>query len=145
MITAFFTSMVLRFGFKINESNPVDFAYLLLITTAVTTIVWITVTFLTKPESSDVLISFYRRVKPNPTFWKPIASKVIDVVPQKDGLFSFANWISGVALIYFMLFGIGKLLLGEPLLGLLLIICGFISGAIIYRNMNKKGWETLSN
>ncbi|HVO72758.1 MAG TPA: hypothetical protein VMT35_01935, partial [Ignavibacteriaceae bacterium] len=83
--------------------------------------------------------------RPNPAFWKPIALKANEVVPQKDGLFSFANWICGVALIYFMLFGIGKLLLSETLLGIVLIICGFICGAVIYRNMNKRGWEFLSN
>ncbi len=144
MVAAFITSITLRFVFNLDEGDPVEFAYLLLTTVAITTVIWVTVTFLTKPESQEILISFYRRVRPNPTFWKPIAEQVKDVKPQKDGLFSFANWISGVALIYFMLFGIGKLLLGEPLFGIVLIICGFIAGAIIYRNMSRKGWETLS-
>ena len=144
MVAAFITSITLKFVFNLDEGDPVEFAYLLLTTVAITTVVWVTVTFLTKPESKEILISFYRRVRPNPTFWKPIAEQVKDVVPQKDGLFSFANWLSGVALIYFMLFGIGKLLLGEPLLGIVLIICGFIAGGIIYRNMSRKGWETLS-
>jgi solute:Na+ symporter, SSS family len=145
MIAAFITSIVMRFVFKFNSDNPVEFAYLLLLTTAITSIVWITVTFLTKPEPKEILTMFYRRVKPNPTFWKPIASEVKDVIPQKDGLFSFANWICGVALIYFMLFGIGKLLLGEPVLGFTFIVSGLFCGAVIYINMKKRGWETLSN
>ncbi|OGU78352.1 MAG: sodium:proline symporter [Ignavibacteria bacterium RBG_16_35_7] len=144
MVAAFITSLTLRFAFNLNEGNPVEFAYLLLTTVAITTAVWVTVTFLTQPESKEILISFYRRVRPNPTFWKPIAEQVKDITPQKDGLFSFVNWISGVALIYFMLFGIGKLLLGEPLLGIVMITCGFVAGAIVYRNMSRKGWETLS-
>jgi hypothetical protein len=144
MVAAFITSLTLRFVFNLNEGNPVEFAYLLLTTVAITTVVWVMVTFLTKPESKEILISFYRRVRPNPTFWKPIAEQVKDVIPQKDGLFSFVNWISGVALIYFMLFGIGKLLLGEPLLGIVMITCGFIAGGIVYRNMSRRGWETLS-
>ena len=144
MIAAFITSLTLRFVFNLDEGNPVEFAYLLLTTVAITTVVWVTVTLLTKPESQDILISFYRRVRPNPKFWKPIAEQVNDVVPQKDGLFSFVNWICGVALIYFMLFGIGKLLLGELYLGIILIVCGIVSGGIVYKNMNRKGWETLS-
>jgi len=145
MIASFFTSLVLQFGFHLDESDPTDMAYLLLITVGVTTVVWLTVTLLTDPEPKDVLLSFYRRVRPNPKFWKKIAEEATDVVPQKDGLFSFTNWFSGVAFIYFTLFGIGKLLLLEYTLGCILLGCGLVFGGLVYWNMNRKGWDTFIN
>ncbi|MCU7492786.1 MAG: Na+:solute symporter [Ignavibacteria bacterium] len=144
MASAFVVSLVLQFGFGLTESNPKDFAYLLLITTGVTTAVWLTVTFLTKPEPNEVLLSFYRRVRPNATMWAPIAKQATDIVPQKDGLFNLMNWVSGVIMIYCTLFGVGRIVLGDTLLGIVLLAIGIFFGGLIYYNMNRKGWETLS-
>jgi solute:Na+ symporter, SSS family len=144
MAAAFITSLVVQIGFGFNTDNPQQFAYTLLITVAVTTTVWIIVTFMTAPEPKEKLLSFYRRVQPNPKFWKPIAAEATDVIPQKDGIFSFLNWISGVIMIYAFLFGTGKIVLGEALTGLLFLAVGFSFGGFIYYNMNKRGWETLA-
>ncbi|MGE5403037.1 MAG: sodium:solute symporter family protein [Ignavibacteriales bacterium] len=143
MAAAFVTSLVLQFGFNLSEDNPNDFAYLLLITVGVTTTVWLAVTFLTSPEPNSILLSFYRRVRPNATFWTPIAKQATDIIPQKDGLFNLMNWISGVVMIYAILFGVGKILLGDPVMGVIFLVVGIIFGTVIYINMNKRGWETL--
>ena len=45
--------------------EPVVFAKTALTTTAITTLVWIVVTFLTSPEPEAVLVSFYRQVRPH--------------------------------------------------------------------------------
>ena len=37
----------------------------MIITVAITTVVWLAVTFLTKPESTETLVSFYRRTAPS--------------------------------------------------------------------------------
>lgn len=144
MIAAFVTSLVLQFGFGLTESDPREFAYLLLITVAVTTIVWLAVTLLTDPEPKDVLLSFYRRVKPNPALWGPVAAEATDVPPQKDGLFNLWNWLAGVVMIYCFLFGFGKVLLGDTMTGIFMIIPGILAGAFIYHQMNKRGWETIA-
>ena len=145
MIAAFVTSLYLQFVVGLSESNPKEFAWILLVTVAVTTTVWVSVTFLTQPEPMEKLISFYKRVRPNPIFWKPVAKLVPEVVPQKDGIFNLLNWIAGVALIYTMLFGVGKVILGNVYLGIFLIAVGIASGIFIYWNMNKKGWQFFSN
>jgi Na+/proline symporter len=144
MASAFVVSLVLQFGFGLTESNPRDFAYLLLITTSITTAVWLFVTFITKPEPDDTLLSFYRRVRPNATMWGPVARQASDIIPQKDGLFNLMNWISGVIMIYCTLFGVGHIVLGDTLLGSVLLLVGIFFGGVIYYNMNRKGWETLS-
>lgn len=145
MVASFITAMVLQYGFRLDDNNPKEFAYIILITVGVTSVTWLLATFLTKPESDEKLISFYRRVRPNPRFWAPIAAKVPEVKSEKDGLFNLTNWFSGVAMIYCALFGIGKSLLGEPVLGLILIFAAGVFGFIIYRGMSNRGWSTFSN
>ena len=145
MIAAFVVSMVLQFGFNLNEGEPREFAYLLLITVTVTSAVWLTVTFLTKPEPREILLSFYRKVRPNATMWKPIAAEATDIVPQKDGIFNLVNWLSGVVMIYAFLFGAGKIILGDSFTGLIFILVGIIFAGIIYRGMDKHGWEVIGS
>ncbi|MHB8578882.1 MAG: sodium:solute symporter family protein [Ignavibacteriaceae bacterium] len=145
MIAAFTISLTLQFGFHFNENDPRQFAYLLLITVAFTTAIWITVTFLTSPEPDEKLLSFYRRVRPNARFWKPIAKQASDIAPVKDGILNLINWISGVAMIYSFLFGLGQIILGSMMLGIIFLIAGFIFGGVIFYQMNKRGWEILGN
>ena len=143
MIVAFVTSLVLQFGFGLSESDPREFASLVLITAAVTTVVWLSVTILTKPERKDVLLAFYRRVRPSATLWGPVAREATDIAPRKNGLFNLMDWLCGVAMIYGFLFGVGKIIFGQVLIGIGLIAAGFIFGAIIYADLNKRGWETV--
>jgi SSS family solute:Na+ symporter len=144
MASAFVVSLVLEFGFHLSSENAYDFAYLVLITTGITTAVWLITTFLTKPEPDEKLIPFFRKVRPSPTFWGPIAAKVQDVVPRKDGLFNIMNWLFGCLLVYMSLFGFGKIIFGETLLGVLFLFIAAVAFAIIYRNLSKRGWESLS-
>ena len=134
-------SVTLQLGFGFEESRPEQFAWLLLITTAVTTAVWLTVTLVTPPEPRPVLVAFYRRVRPNAGGWKPVAAEAPDIVPQHDGLFNLVNWLSGVVMIYAFLFGAGKLILGEPLTGFGFLAVGLLAGAVIYRGMGRRAWQ----
>jgi SSS family solute:Na+ symporter len=143
MTAAFITSIVLQFGFGLSEADPREYAYLLLITVAATTCAWLTVTYLTKPEPMEVLVLFYRKVKPDASMWGPVAKQANEVIPQKDGLFNLVNWLSGVAMIYAFLFGAGRLILGGTAHGIIYITAGCIFGMIIYLRINKRGWETI--
>jgi hypothetical protein len=125
-----------------NEGQPKDFAHIVLITVAVTTAVWLAVTFLTKPEPKEVLLSFYRRVRPSASLWGPIARKATDVIPRKDGLFNLMDWLCGVAMIYAFLFGVGKIIFGQVFIGLGMVAAGLIFGGVIYGDLNKRGWES---
>lgn len=145
MASAFVVSLVLQFGFHFKEEDPTQFAQLLLITVSITTGVWLVVTFLTKPEPQKTLTDFFKRVRPNPTFWKPIAKLLPEVKAEKDGVFSIINWLLGVSLIYAMLFGTGYILLKNIYIGIALFLLGMLLGALLYYRLNKKGWESLGN
>lgn len=143
MAAALITSLIAQWKFGLTSQDPRGFAYLVLVTMSITTVVWLTVTFLTDPEPKEILLSFYRRVRPNPALWGDIAKEAADVVPVKDGLFNLIDWLSGVAMIYSFLFGVGKIVLGEPYTGMIFCAAGVVFGAIIYFDLNKRGWETV--
>ncbi len=143
MAAAFVTSLALRFGFRLRESEPTDFAMSCLITMAVTTLVWLSVTLMTRPESKAILLSFYRRVRPDSALWGPIAREASDVRPNRDGLFNLLDWVCGVVMIYAFLFGVGKILFGQVLLGAAMLAGGLLAGAVIYADLNRRGWKTV--
>ena len=53
-----------------------------LTTTLVTTVVWIIVTVFTAKEPDEILLSFYRKVRPQVTGWKPIAALAPEILPR---------------------------------------------------------------
>ena len=61
MITAAVVSLFLQLVLKWDSDKPRDFAYLMLVTVAITTVVWVTVTMLTPAEPIEKLSAFYKR------------------------------------------------------------------------------------
>jgi Na+/proline symporter len=143
MITAFAVSIGLQTLGGFDSGKPREEALVLLITAGITTVVWLAVTFLTAPEPDAVLISFYRRTAPSRVGWAPIAARAQEVKPKEDGLNNLMDWICGCVLIYGILFGVGKLILQETALGLALTALGLAAGAVIYWDLNRRGWSTV--
>jgi len=143
MITAFVVSVLLQTVGGLDSDQPLDFARIVLVTVAVTTVAWLAVTFLTRPESESTLVAFYRRTRPSRAGWGPVAALAPDVHPSTDGLSNLIDWVAGCVLVYGALFGVGKLLLHEPLPGVLLLGVAAIAGGIIYRDLSRRGWQTV--
>ncbi|MBL0898355.1 MAG: hypothetical protein IBJ17_06615 [Reyranella sp.] len=91
-----------------------------------------------------VLEAFYRKTHPSLAGWKPVAERVQDVQPDRDGWANIGCWIAGCLLIYGTLFGSGKLILGETTAGIVYLAIAVASGWFIQRSMSKRGWSTLS-
>ncbi len=119
MISAFVVSVALQAGYGMDKDKPVDFAWIMIITVSITTVVWLAATFLTKPEPEGVLRAFYARTRPSSTGWGPIARMMPEVKPARDGLSNLVDWIAGCVLIYGILFGTGKIVLHETGAGML--------------------------
>ena len=143
MIAAFVVSVSLtQVHFSGNDS--VVFAKTAMITAGATTLVWITVTFLTAAEPEQLLLKFYRRVHPTALGWKHIAALAPEIKPVHDLAANTFDWIMGCALIYCSLFGIGELVLQEWLPGIILLVCAALAGYFIFWSLNRRGWATLS-
>ena len=64
MISGFVVSLAMQTAFGLDKDQPRDFAWIMIVTVSITTVVWLAVTFLTRPESKDTLVAFYRRTHP---------------------------------------------------------------------------------
>ncbi len=127
-----------------SGTDPDVFAKSLLFTVAVTSVVWLSVTFATDPEPQSKLLEFYKRVRPAAAGWKPIAALAPEIAPVHDSWYNLMDWLLGCLMVYMTLFGIGKLLLGAPGMGTLFLAIAAVSGYGIYWDLSRRGWETLS-
>ena len=143
MICAAVVSIFLQLFLRWDSDRPRDFAYLMLVTVAITTIVWVAATMLTPAEPKEKLIAFYRRVRPEGPGWTKIAAEAGLSGAHAQGRLSiqFANWILGCLLIYGSLFGIGKLIFKEWTAGVLYLLVAIVAGALISSNLSRAGWE----
>jgi hypothetical protein len=130
-----------------SGSAPVVFAKTALTVTAVTTVVWVLVTYLTSPEPEEVLLRFYRKVHPDVRGWKPIAAIATEVRPTRDVGRNLIAWILGCGMVYFALFGLGKILFQQYGLGTALLLGGVVCALLLYLDQNSRGWgaEKLGN
>ena len=116
-------------------NSSLIFAKAALATTVVTTIVWLTVTLLTRPEPDAVLLGFYRHVRPDVRGWKRIAAQTPELPPHRDLGANLSAWVIGCAMVYTCLFGAGKLLLHQPGTGFVLLLGSAICALLLYRGV----------
>ncbi len=143
MAAAFVTSVFLKTVVGISIDDPIGFAHTMLITVGITTAVWVTVTFLTPPEPQEQLLKFYRRVRPSAALWGPIARLAPEVPPSRDLRYNILDWIAGCALIYGILFGVGKVILKAYGTGAAFLVVAVAAGLYIYRDLSRRGWKTV--
>jgi len=134
-ISAMITPFIL---YPLLVNFEIEFPYTLFILVPSTTVVWIAATFLTKPTSVNVLISFYKRVHPGGLLWRKISSEVPGIEEEHNFVKKFVNWIFGVLLVYSILFGTGKLIFNDYVSFCLYLFVAVISALIISKNLNLK-------
>jgi len=144
MGAAFVVSVGLQVFWKLDSDNPVEFAWLMIITVGITTVAWLAATYLTPPESDETLVAFYRRTRPSRSGWARVAALAPDVKPATDGLSNLGCWIAGCVMIYMALFGLGKILFREVGMGSAMLALSAISGYYIYRDLTKRGWSSIA-
>jgi solute:Na+ symporter, SSS family len=143
MAASFAVSVFLQLGLGLRSADPREFAWIVLITVAASTLVWLAATWLTPPEPQETLLAFYRRVRPSASLWGPVAAAATDVVPARDGLANLMDWAVGCVLVYATLFGVGKILFGEIALGLGMLAVAAGAGWLIYRDLDRRGWRAV--
>jgi SSS family solute:Na+ symporter len=85
----------------------------LLVTVAVTTVVWVAATYLTAPTDRRTLVEFYRLVRPAGGGWEPIRAEA-GVSPSPDSVaHALLGWVLGCVVVYAALFGAGSFLYGR--------------------------------
>lgn len=135
-VTPFIVYGILHFG-----NFGIKFPNTLFIIVPITTLTWIVTMYLTKPVEDSKLDTFYRRVHPGGAGWKTISDRNPDVKPDSGYGILAIDWVLGIILVYMSLFGIGKIILGDYLIGFVYLVLGFIAGWIIIKHIDKLGWE----
>ncbi|HWW84462.1 MAG TPA: sodium:solute symporter family protein [Vicinamibacterales bacterium] len=142
MAIAAAVSLYLQLVLKWDSDKPRDFAFIMLVTVGLTTLGWLAVTWLTKPEPLATLDTFYARVRP-PGWWGPVPTSVLnrqDLALNPGELATtslgrgLVNAFLGCVLIYASLFGVGEILLGSVALGIGLLGVAALAAAAIARN-----------
>jgi SSS family solute:Na+ symporter len=117
----------------------------------VTTLIWVIATFVTKPESKEVLNSFYERTQPGGPGWtkviKQAAEEGIEIVHNKNEGWNVPSGILamllGCVLIYSCMFTTGYWIYGETTLAISTTITAIVSGYLLIRNWGKIKATTL--
>jgi len=127
----------------VSQGGPNADAWVMIITVAITTVVWISVTFLTAPEPQAVLEAFYMRVRPGGPGWARISGALglgRESIPGGAG--AWGNWLAGIVAVYGTLFGTGKIIFGYPGEGILLLAIALAAFLWIARSFRSEGADT---
>jgi SSS family solute:Na+ symporter len=136
MIASLVVSLVLWFGAGLNPDDPVQWAWIMLATVGSSTVVWLAVTFLTRPEEEQTLRRFYLKVRPGGRGWSRISSGLgLGGEPVDGGPLNWTNWVAGVTSVYSSLFGVGQIIFGATGRGVVLLVIALACFAWIGRNL----------
>ncbi len=117
MASAFVVSITLREVGKsvpaFDTARPEGFALVLITTTILTTITWLTTTLLTSPEKEAVLRKFYLRVRPAGPGWAPLARATGVYGAKGEIARNLYFWFLGVVFVYSIMFTTGALLFDQ--------------------------------
>ena len=107
----------------------------------ITTFVWITVTFMTKPDDDETLIKFYEKTNPGGPGWKRIKniSKLRSKSEEKEWIVprGILCMILGCFAIYSALFSTGYFIYGELSNGFIFFISTIIFSFILFKISKK--------
>ena len=124
---------------RMPAGSPLVQSYVMLITVAISTVVWLGVTFLTKPEPEAKLEAFYERVRPGGPGWRRISDRLGyagETIP--GGALAWTNWLAGIVAVYSSLFGIGKIIFGELGTGITLLVIAAVAFAWIAKAFREE-------
>jgi solute:Na+ symporter, SSS family len=113
----------------------------LLLTIAITTVCWVATAFLAPATDHDVLVAFYKKVRPFGPGWRRIREAA--GISEAEGAASHENiplallgWTSGCTAIWSSLFAVGTFLYGRMLQAGLLLVVFIGSGLVLLKVIN---------
>jgi hypothetical protein len=107
--------------------DPRTDSVIMLITVAANTVIWVSVTFMTAPETDSILASFYERSPRRAGLGQSLHRPRLRPRSIPGGALAWTNWVAGIVAVYSTLFGIGKIVFGELGSGLMLLLLALIA------------------
>jgi len=137
MLAALLVSVTLLRWPVFTGSELAVFARNSLVISALATGAWVAVTLATRPEPQEVLLNFYRQVRPDVTGWGPVARLASDVPATRDLAANLRAWVLGCALVYSALFAVGDFCLQRPEQGIVLAGVAVASALLLGREIRR--------
>jgi Na+/proline symporter len=146
-ITAMFASGIISILLKVTPIGPflfnddggifpgwAEFPMVVLTTTTL----WLLATFLTQPESKEVLFDFYKKIQPGGPGWVNVLNKAkvenVTIIDSEEGWTVPSGIIAmllGCVLIYSSMFATGNFIYGNNGKALILVTLAVISGSLL--------------
>lgn len=152
-ITAMFASGIISILLKTTDLGPMLFAtdtgifpdwteypFVVVVTSAI----WLTATFVTQPESKEVLRSFYKKIQPGGPGWTKVVEEAksddVEIVNTREK-WSVPSGITamllGCVLIYSIMFATGYWIYGRTTSAMVLTLLAAISGFLLVKAWNR--------
>jgi Na+/proline symporter len=140
MVISFIVAVTFKFIIPGTFSNHIE----LVLSVLITTVGWISVTFLTAPSDYSTLIKFYKLIKPHAMGWRPILYLALDnnEIEKKDITVGklpseLVAMFAGIGLVYSTLFSVGFCLYGHFTNAVFGFLVAFLSIIILWRSWSK--------
>src|SRR5690606_16083542 len=138
MIVSFIVALYFEIGHEKLGFDPILSHWKLLRGVGITTLSWVLVTLLTAPEKDEVLLAFYRKVRPAAYGWnsllKRYPTEVADPgrLPTEIGLMLIAS-----VMVYSAVFATGYWIYGNILPAVITTVIAAIGGVIIIKSWSR--------
>ncbi len=132
MIVSFAVALYFQFGHAALGFTPPSASLALVLGVAITTVGWLSVTFLTPPTERAALQRFYDTIRPPGRSWQ----RIVDTggrTPDKGIAVAFLCWFLGCMAVYTALFGTGYLLYGRAAISAVCFAGTIVSGWWLFR------------
>jgi len=147
-IAAMGSSFLIAAGFALaaKQGNAIP-AHLSLIATVLgTTVVWVSVAFLTAPTDRRILVAFYRLVRPAGPGWRSVRAEAGAGLAPGDNLpQALLGWVLGCVAVYAALFGAGSALYGRTAQAVVWGVAFVVSGLGLIRLLPAMWGRSLSS
>lgn len=141
MVISFVIAVVFKFIIPGYFPNHIE----LLLSVAITTIGWVSVTFLTPSVDRATLVHFYQLIKPHSMGWKPVVAQALaDQVITKEEVTigklprELSGMFAGIFLVYGILFTTGFWLYGNMPYAIVGTVISIISAYVL-----RKAWQKI--
>ena len=132
-IVAMLSSLIIA-GYMNFGNVDLDSWQKIVIGAILTTIIWITATFITPADDEETLLKFVKKVNPGGPGWKKYQVEgASEPWPVPQGIL---NMLFGCIAVYGFLLGVGQLIYGNNYPGMLLLILGGFCGYQLKRRMS---------
>ncbi len=138
-VVGFFTSVPIGQAFFANVAPWIDidsFGIRLLVTSVITTVIWVTTLLLTPPESAETLDSFYTKVRPGGPGWNTQRQRT-GIPPLQNLNLDIQRVLAAILLLFGSMLAVGGFLLLQSLTGWISLVVAVIGGFWL-RQLSKR-------